>query len=47
MRSLSNFTSLSLSLFFFRILTCVAACSSGPYVTYEWPVIHPQSAVHQ
>ena len=47
MRSLSNFTSLSLSLFFFLILTCVAACSSGPYVTYEWPVIHPQSAVHQ
>ena len=25
--------------------TCVAPLSSGPYATYEWPVIQPQSAV--
>ena len=28
-------------------ISTVAPFSSGPYTTYEWPVTHPQSAVHQ
>jgi len=28
-------------------MTVVAPASSGPYTMYEWPVIHPMSAVHQ
>jgi len=27
--------------------SCVALLSSGPYATYEWPVIQPQSAVQK
>jgi hypothetical protein len=28
-------------------ITQVAPLASGPYTRYEWPVIHPTSAVHQ
>ena len=28
-------------------MSWVARLSMGPYATYEWPVIHPQSAVQK